>query len=120
MRRSDMSNCELLPTEDSERQKCRLFDYYMNYFPHAQVAKSQFSYEHNIKHTGSPGMEWASDKSVGDGNQIMRHLVEGMEAYRTGDYEQAEYHLTAVSWRGDELLQRFKTNMEPFNDSTNR
>lgn len=109
----------LLPQDDAERQKCRLFDYYMNYFPNAQIAKSVHSYDSNLKHTGTEGMEWASNKSIGDGNQIMRHLVEAFEAHAKGDAKTAQYHLTCLAWRGDELLERYITKMEPFdNDNT--
>lgn len=104
----------IIPIDDKERAKVRLLDYMMGYFPNAQVAKARHSYESNIKHNGGEGMEWAKDKSVGDGNQIMRHLVDGMEAWRNGDRDEALYHFTCLAWRGDELLERISNNMPPF------
>lgn len=107
------SNNKIIPIEDSERQKVRPLDYYF-YFPNAQILKSIHSYNANIKHTGEEGMTWASDKSIGDGNQIMRHLIDWQEAHNRGDYEEALYHVTAIAWRGDELLERYSQKMEPF------
>lgn len=110
----------LLPEDDGERQKARLADYFVKYFPHAQVAKSVHSYESNVKHNGGEGMEWAHTKSVGDGNQIMRHLIEGLHCYRAGNMGEARYHLTCLAWRGDELLERFLTRMPPFDGKANQ
>jgi len=59
-------------------------------------------------------MVWDVDASIGDGNQICRHLIDFEEAYMRGDKEEAVYHLCAVAWRSDELLERFMTSMEPF------
>ena len=86
----------------------------MNYFPHAQVAKTRHSYASNIKHAGEEGMVWAKEKSVGDGNQIMRHLMDGFDALSRGDRKEAEYHFTCLAWRGDELLERLLTGAAPF------
>lgn len=106
---------ELLPEDDSERQQIRPFDYMMNYFPQAQLAKAKHSYEANIKHNGEEGMVWASDKSIGDGNQIIRHLMQAFDCHKNGDAKGAEYHLKCVAWRGDELFERYARKMEPFN-----
>ena len=105
-----------IPTDDQERAKIRLFDYISNYFPHAHVAKARHSYESNIKHNGNEGMQWAKDKSIGDGNQILRHIMDAMDAWKAGDKAQATYHLTCLAWRGDELLERMLKGMEPFQD----
>ena len=104
----------MLPTDDKERAKYRLCDYYMGYFLKAQLAKTKHSYESNIKHCGEEGMTWASEKSIGDGNQIMRHLVDGMHAVANDDIREAEYHLTCLAWRADELLERLLNKMPPF------
>lgn len=105
-----------IPTDDKERAKIRLLDYISNYFPHAHVAKARHSYESNLKHNGGEGMKWAKDKSIGDGNQIMRHIMDAMDAWKAGDKAEATYHLTCLAWRGDELLERMLTGMEPFNE----
>ena len=104
----------LLPVDDEIRQQCRLWDYYYKYFPGAQVAKARHSYQNNLKHMGTEGMKWSYEKSIGDGNQIMRHLMDGMEAYDRGDLDDAQYHFTALAWRGDELLERLIYRMPPF------
>lgn len=96
----------LLPQDDKERQKYRPLDFLM-YFPKAFLAKAKHSWESNEKHNPGEPMHWAKDKSLGDGNQVMRHLMEAMEALEIGDRDVAEYHLTATSWRADELLERF-------------
>ena len=105
-----------IPTDDNERAKIRLLDYISNYFPNAHVAKARHSYESNLKHNGGEGMKWAKDKSIGDGNQILRHIIDAMDAWKAGDKADATYHLTCLAWRGDELLERMLTGMEPFND----
>lgn len=104
----------ILPHEDSERNKARVLHYITRYFPNAHVAKSIHSYNSNLKHSGDEGMVWDVDASIGDGNQICRHLIDFEEAYMRGDKEEAVYHLCAVAWRSDELLERFMTSMEPF------
>lgn len=114
----DTSENTILPANDDERQKVRLLDYIMGYFPDAQIAKAIHSYNANIKHNGEEGMTWASDKSVGDGNQIMRHLIDFKEAHDRGNHEEALYHVTAIAWRGDELLQRYIKQLPPFFEQT--
>ena len=110
------SKNKILPLDDTSRQEVRPLDYYMGYFPNAQVLKSIHSYKANLKHTGEIGMVWADDKSVGDGNQIMRHLIDWREAHDRGDYEEALYHATAIAWRGDELLERYSQKKPPFDN----
>lgn len=103
-----------LPTDDTERAKYPLDDY-DNFFPNARREKARHAYESNVKHCGEgKPIKWASDKSVGDGNQIKRHLDDFSSALRDRDREEAIYHLRANSWRADELLERLLTNMPPF------
>ena len=108
----------ILPHDDSERNKARVLHYITRYFPRAHVAKAIHSYNSNLKHVGNEDMIWDVDASVGDGNQICRHLMDFEEAYQRGDREEAKYHLCAVAWRADELLERFSTNMEPFKNES--
>ena len=108
----------ILPTDDASRQKVRLLGYFMNYFPTAQVAAARHSMESNIKHLGEPGMTWNSDASVGDGEQVQRHLFDAMEAWQRKDWNELYYHLTALKWRSDELLHRLITRMPPFDDDS--
>ncbi len=105
----------ILPHDDAERNKARVIHYITRYFPNAHVLKSIHSCNSNIKHNGCVGMTWDFEKSIGDSNQIGRHLIDFDEAYLRGDMEEAQYHLTAVAWRGDELLERFVRKMPPFN-----
>lgn len=105
-----------LPTEDSERQKILPWTYFHEYFPHAQVAKAKHSYDSNIKHAGSAGMKWAKEKSVGSFDRVMRHMIDFQHAYDSGDMEAAKKELTSVAWRADELLERFLTNLDPFDN----
>jgi len=107
----------LLSSDDTLRQQYRPLDWLLEYFPNAQLQCAKFSYDNNLKHTGEEGMVWQMEKSVGDGNQLSRHLLEGMHYARTGNDKEALYHLTAVAWRGLELLERYMTEMEPFNES---
>ncbi len=108
------SKNKILPVDDRLRNKARVLHYITRYFPNAHVLKAVHSCENNFKHTGVDGMTWEHSKSIGDGNQIVRHLIDFEEAYLRGDMEEAKYHLTAVAWRGDELLERFVTKMTPF------
>ena len=85
----------------------------MMYFPNAFLAKARHSWESNEKHNPGQPMHWSKDKSIGDGNQVMRHLIEAMEAMSCGDTHAAQYHLTATSWRADELLERFLAKNDP-------
>ena len=107
----------LLSSDDALRQQYRPLDWLLEYFPNAQLQCAKFSYDNNLKHTGEEGMVWQMEKSVGDGNQLSRHLLEGMHYAKTGNEKEALYHLTAVAWRGLELLERYMTEMEPFNES---
>lgn len=111
-----ISKNTILPTDDARRQKIWLLRYFMNYFPTAQVAAARHSMESNIKHLGKPGMDWASDKSVGDGEQIQRHLFDAMEAWKREDWNELYYHLTCLKWRADEFLHRLITRMPPFDN----
>ena len=94
----------IFPTDAQERKEYPVGTFICDYFPHAIAALAHHSYKSQEQHgpaTNGAPMEWLTDKSVGDGNEIVRHLMEG-------DYE-------AMAWRSLELLERKLTGMEPFN-----
>ena len=47
-------------------------------------------------------MHWATEKSIGDGNEAVRHLM--------------EQHFVAHAWRSMELCERYLTGMPPFDN----
>ena len=107
-----------LPTDDAERAKCIVGTYNTKYFPNALVAKARHSYANNMKHNGVDGgsARWAKDKSVGSLDRIQRHHIDFQDSLDRGDLEEALYHLSAAAWRSDELLERFITRIEPFDN----
>lgn len=90
----------IFPKDDAERQKYAVGTFICEFFPHAIAELARFSYEMQQKHNPDAPMGWAKDKSVGDGNQIFRHQMDG------------EYR--EVAWRGLEQLERSLTKMPPF------
>ena len=92
----------IFPEDDEERQKYAVGTFICEFFPHAIAELARFSYDMQQKHNPGAPMGWAKEKSVGDGNQIFRHQMDG--------------EFREVAWRGLEQLERFLTKMEPFND----
>ncbi len=106
-----------LPTEDSERQKYDLWNFYYNYFPNAQLALAKHSYDSNMKHNGTPGATWAKEKSVGSFDRVMRHLVDFEDNLaELGRCDETEKELRSAAWRMMEMLERYICKMEPFNE----
>jgi len=104
----------VLPQEDSERQKYRFAETDL-FFPDADAAFSLFCHENQAKH--SPDVErvtWAKDRSVGDGSQLRRHLLDFLMAVELGDIAKADKEIKSVDWRGRELHQRWIKRMPPF------
>jgi hypothetical protein len=92
----------IFPDDDTERQKYAVGTFICEFFPHAIAELARFSYDMQQKHNPDAPMGWARDKSVGDGNQIFRHQMDG--------------EFREVAWRGLEQLERFLMKMEPFNE----
>ena len=91
----------IFPEDDKERQKYPVGQFIRDFFPHAIAALARHSWENQQKHTpGSTTLTWAKDKSIGTGDQLLRHFMDG------------EYVHTA--WRALELLERQLTGMPPF------
>jgi len=97
------NNTHIFPEDAQERKEYPVGTFIRDYFPHAIAALAHHSYKCQQQHgpaTNGAPMEWLKDKSIGDGNEIVRHFMEG-------DYE-------ATAWRALELLERKLTGLEPF------
>jgi len=106
----------IFPEDDAERQKYPLAQTDL-FFPDADAAFSNFCLLNQQKHSpDTDGVTWADDKSVGDGSQLRRHLLEFWKAVQDGDYEKADTEIRAVNFRGRELTQRWIKKMPPFNN----
>jgi len=85
----------IFPEDASERKTYPVGTFICDYFPLAIAELAHHSYvsqqQHGPASNGAP-MEWLKDKSVGDSNQIVRHLMEG--------------DLVSTAWRALELLER--------------
>ena len=90
----------LLPTDSQERLEYPIFTALLMYFPHACAAVAHHSFKGNEQHNPGEPIHWAKEKSIGDGNQIVRHLMEG--------------DLEGCAWRALELLERKLTGLPPF------
>jgi hypothetical protein len=107
---------DLFPTDSQERKSYPPFTGLLEYFPRACAAVARHSLESNEQHNPGEPMRWAKDKSIGDGNQIVRHLMEGVLAYREGSRAFAVKALTAMAWRSLELLERLLEGLPPFSE----
>lgn len=91
---------QIFPEDDEERQKYAVGTFICEFFPHAIAELARFSHDMQQKHNPDKPMGWAKDKSVGNGNQIFRHQMDG--------------EFREVAWRGLEQLERFLMKMPPF------
>lgn len=86
---------QLFPEDAELRKTFPVGTLIRDYFPHAIAALAKHSYEAQQQHgepeNGAP-MQWLKDKSIGDGNQMIRHFMEG--------------DFTSTAWRSLELLER--------------
>ena len=104
----------IFPIEDEERQKYPLAQTDL-FFPVADAEFSKFCMVNQQKHCPeATRVTWAKDRSVGDGSQLRRHLMEFLKAVEDGDIEKANREIKAVDFRGRELSQRWHTRMPPF------
>jgi len=92
----------IFPDGAKERKEYAVFTALLNYFPHACAAVAHHSYLSNEQHNPGEPIHWAKEKSIGNGDQIVRHLMDG--------------ELEAMAWRALELLERKLTGLPPFND----
>lgn len=104
----------IFPEDDGDRQKYPLAQTDL-FFPVADAEFSKFCMVNQQKHCPeATKVIWAKDRSVGDGSQLRRHLMEFLKAVEDGDIEKANKEIRSVDWRGRELSQRWHTKMPPF------
>lgn len=89
---------ELFP---GNRKEYPVFTGLLMYFPDACAAVARCSYIANEQHNPGEPMRWAREKSVGTGDELIRHLMQG----NTLD-DDGVSHLAKVAWRALEMLQR--------------
>lgn len=100
---------KLLPDDAAARREYPLLAGLLLYFPHACAAVAHHSHVSNEQHNPGEPMRWAKEKSIGTGDQVVRHTVEGVMGG-----EDSVTHLTAGAWRALELLERKLTGLPPF------
>lgn len=84
-----------------ERKKRPVFRGVLQYFPNAIMEVAYVSYIANEQHNPGQPMHWAKEKSIGTGDEIVRHLM-AEEKLDTDGLR----HLAKVAWRSLELLER--------------
>ena len=97
---------DIFPTDAEERKQYPVLTGLLLYFPHACAAVAHHSYVSNEQHNPGEPMHWATEKSIGDGNEAVRHLM--------------EQHFVAHAWRSMELCERYLTGMPPFDGVTKK
>lgn len=109
---------QVFPAGDAERLDYPIFEGLLDYFPHACAEVAKHSKIGNDQHNPGEPMHWAKEKSIGRGNKIVRHLVDGWRMAMCGsDRETVIRHFAAMTWRANELLERYITGMPPFGDN---
>lgn len=73
----------------------------LDYFPDALLEVAHCSFIANEQHNPGQKMHWAKEKSIGEGNEILRHLIDRGTIDSDGIR-----HTAKVAWRALELLQR--------------
>lgn len=110
-------NCPAVRPTPDQRQPCettkdRIGDYktrkqrplctgVLDYFPDALLEVAQCSWVGNEQHNPGERLHWAKEKSIGEGNEILRHLIDRGTVDSDGIR-----HSAKVAWRALELLQR--------------
>lgn len=86
-----------------ERKQRPVLTGLLDYFPDACMEVANCSFICNEQHNPGQPMYWAKGKSIGEGNEIVRHLMDR----RTARYDTDKIrHLAKAAWRALELLQR--------------
>lgn len=73
----------------------------LDYFPDALLEIAHCSFVCNEQHNPGQPMHWAKEKSIGRGDEIIRHLAD-----RGKIDEDGVRHSAKMAWRALELLQR--------------
>ncbi len=84
-----------------ERKQRPVFTGLLKYFPDACMEVAHVSYIANEQHNPGQPMHWAKEKSIGTGDEIVRHLMD-KEVFDTDGLR----HKAKAAWRALELLQR--------------
>ena len=107
----------IFPEDAQERKTYPVLTGLLNYFPHACAAVAHHSFVGNEQHNAGEAMHWAKEKSIGDGNQVVRHTMEGTATNsprNTPEWDEEVEALQAMFWRAGELLERKLTGLPPF------
>jgi hypothetical protein len=73
----------------------------LDYFPDALLEVAYCSYIANEQHNPGEKLHWAKEKSIGEGNEILRHMIDRGKKDTDGIR-----HMAKAAWRALELLQR--------------
>lgn len=84
-----------------ERKKYKVFTGLLQYFPDACLYVGYVSHVANEQHNPGQPMHWDKSKSIGTGDEIVRHLME-KDTFDTDGLR----HRGKAAWRAMELLQR--------------
>jgi hypothetical protein len=90
------------------RKAMPMLDGLIGYFPNACAYVSHVSFRANEQHNPGEPMHWAANKSIGTGNEIVRHLAERGSADTDG-----LLHTGKAAWRALELLERELLEADP-------
>jgi len=83
------------------RKEYPVFTGLLQYFPDACLEVAHVSFVANEQHNPGQPMHWAREKSIGKGDELVRHLMD-KETYDTDGLR----HRAKAAWRALELLQR--------------
>lgn len=83
------------------RKAYPVFTGLLRYFPDACAAVANCSHVANEQHNPGEPLHWARDKSIGEGDELLRHLMQAGTLDADGIR-----HSAKVAWRALELLQR--------------
>lgn len=86
---------------NEEKKMRRVFTGMLKYFPNACLEVGYVSFIANEQHNPGEPMHWDKSKSIGEGDEIVRHLM----AEETFDTDGAR-HRGKAAWRALELLER--------------
>lgn len=73
----------------------------LDYFPDALAEVARVSKAGNDQHNPGQPLHWDKKKSIGAGDEIVRHLVDRGKRDKDG-----QRHTAKLAWRALELLQR--------------
>lgn len=84
-----------------QRKDLPIVEGLIDYFPDACLYVSHVSFVANEQHNPGETMHWAREKSIGRGNEIVRHMIDRGKI----DTDKLR-HSGKLAWRSMELLQR--------------